>query len=101
MLRILKIAAEVFLSNDCRSNCEYWTAMNEQILRDAKAELERHMGTFIDGDKTTIALGGKGIIVGGCEACQKRIGTHSQYLRHLADDVLPGILDNAVAETRS
>jgi len=61
MLRILKIAAGVFLWNDCRSNCEYWTAMNEQILRDAKAELERHIwGTFIDGDKTTIALGGRG-----------------------------------------
>ena len=45
------------------------TAMNEQILRDAKAELERHIwGTFIDGDKTTTALGGRGIIVAGCEA---------------------------------
>ena len=43
--------------------------MNEQILRDAKAELERHIwGTFIDGDKTTTALGGRGIIVAGCEA---------------------------------
>ena len=26
------------------------------------------------------------------DACRKRFGTESQYLRHLADDVLPGII---------
>jgi len=26
------------------------------------------------------------------DACRKRFGTKSQYLRHLADDVLPGII---------
>ena len=45
--------------------------------------------------KATVALGGKGVVVPGCEACRKRFGTNSQYLRHLADDVLPLILRRA------
>ena len=66
-----------------------------KILADAKAELERHVwGTFVEG-KATVALGGTGVIVSGCEACRKRFGTNSQYLRHLADDVLPLILRKA------
>jgi len=66
-----------------------------KILVDAKAELERHVwGTFVDG-KATVALGGMGVVVSGCEACRKRCGTNSQYLRHLADDVLPAILRKA------
>jgi len=47
---------------------------------------------------TVIALGGKGVVVPGCEACHIRIGTNSQYLRHLADDVLPAILVDALSE---
>jgi hypothetical protein len=59
---------------------------------DELSKLERHVwDTFVDGDRTTIALGAKGVIVPGCEACRKRIGTNSQYLRHLADDMLPAI----------
>jgi hypothetical protein len=63
-----------------------------KILAEAKAELERHVwGTFVEG-KASVALGGSGVVVSGCEACRKRFGTNSQYLRHLADDVLPVIL---------
>jgi hypothetical protein len=49
-------------------------------------------GTFVEG-KASVALGGTGVVVSGCEACRKRFGTNSQYLRHLADDVLPGLLE--------
>jgi hypothetical protein len=67
-----------------------------KILADAKAELERHVwGTFVEG-KATVALGGTGVVVSGCEACRKRFGTNSQYSRHLADDVLPQIIESAV-----
>jgi hypothetical protein len=52
-----------------------------KILVDAKAELERHVwGTFVEG-KATVALGGTGAVVSGCEASRKRFGTNSQYLR--------------------
>ena len=64
----------------------------EKIIQEAKAELERHVwGTFVEG-KATVALGGTGVVVSGCEACRKR-----QYLRHLADDVLPGIIESALS----
>ena len=73
----------------------------EKVIREAKAELERHIwGTFVEG-KATVALGGTGVIVSGCEACRKRFGTNSQYLRHLADDVLPGIIEGAFSATRT
>jgi hypothetical protein len=66
-----------------------------KILVDAKAELERHVwGTFVEG-KASVALGGTGVVVSRCEACRKRFGTNSQYLRHLSDDVLPNILRKA------
>jgi hypothetical protein len=42
------------------------------------------------------ALGGGGIVTPGCEACGKRTNTNGQYLRHLAEDVLPGILARAI-----
>ena len=48
-----------------------------KILADAKAELERH----VDG-KASVANSGTGVVVSGCEACRKRFGTNSQYLRH-------------------
>ena len=49
------------------------------------------MRVFVD-EPPSIAGGGKGVGVPGCEACRKRINTNGQYLRHLAEDVLPGIL---------
>jgi hypothetical protein len=71
----------------------------DKILADAKAELERHVwGMFVEG-KASVALGGAGVVVSGCEACRKRFGTNSQYLRHLAEDVLPGILENAFKQS--
>ena len=76
------------------SRCYSVEMDKHKILVDAKAELERHVwGTFVEGK--TVALGGTGVIVSGCEACRKRFGTNSQYLRHLADDVLPIILGKA------
>ena len=72
-----------------------------KILQEAKAELERHVWVaFVEG-KATVALGGTGVVVSGCEACRERFGTNSQYLRHLADDVLPAIIEGAPSAVRS
>ncbi|HXP69808.1 MAG TPA: hypothetical protein VOA88_11035 [Candidatus Dormibacteraeota bacterium] len=66
-----------------------------QILREGQVELQRHVwGTYI-AKGVSMALGGDGITTPGCEACRKRINTNAQYLRHLADDVLPQILRDA------
>jgi len=67
-----------------------------KILQGAQAESQRHTwGAFVD-DGLTIALGGQGIVTPGCEVCRKRINTNGQYLRHLAEDVLPDILERAM-----
>jgi hypothetical protein len=71
--------------------------MDNRILKAAQTELQRHTwSTFVD-EGLTIALGGQGIVTPGCEACRKRINTNSQYLRHLAEDVLPGILESGAS----
>jgi hypothetical protein len=66
-----------------------------RILQSAKSELMRHVwDTFVD-EPPSIAQGGSGVVIPGCSACCKRINTNAQYLRHLADDVLPIILRKA------
>jgi hypothetical protein len=63
-----------------------------EILQAAKTEIMRHRwDTFCDSPPS-IAQGGKGVIVSGCPTCRKRFGTNTQYLEHLADDVMPVIL---------
>ena len=61
-----------------------------------QSELRRHTwDTFVD-EGLTMALGGRGIVTPGCELCRKRINTNRQYLTHLAEDVLLGILESAL-----
>jgi hypothetical protein len=61
-----------------------------KILAAAKAEIQRHTwGTFADGNGISIAQGGKGVVVSGCQACRKRLQSNAQYPRHLSDDVMP------------
>jgi hypothetical protein len=72
-----------------------------KILKEAQTELQRHTwGTFVSKG-VSVALGRSGIVVPGCEACCNRINTNGQYMRHLAEDVLPGILDRAFGHKQS
>jgi hypothetical protein len=65
-----------------------------KILTTAKAELMRHsLETFID-EPRSMAQGGKGVVVTGCPRCRTRLNTTDQFMRHLADDVLPPIVDH-------
>jgi hypothetical protein len=69
--------------------------IEEKILQVAKSELMKHsLDTFVDGG-VSVALGGSGVVVTGCPACRKRFQTVNQLMYHPADDVLPGILENA------
>ena len=70
-----------------------------EVLKAAQTELQRHTwGTFVD-EGLTIALSGQGIVTPGCEVCRKRINTNAQYLRHLAGDVLPQIIEGVLSAT--
>ncbi|MGA8677430.1 MAG: hypothetical protein WB621_19625 [Candidatus Acidiferrales bacterium] len=63
-----------------------------KILRAAQAEIRRHQwDTFVD-DPPSVAQGGNGVVVTGCVACRQQLGTKTQDVDHLADDVMPAIL---------
>ena len=64
-----------------------------KILMTAKTEfLRHHWGTFVD-ESPSLARGSRGTATMGCPRCRKRLNTIDEYMRHLADDVLPPIVD--------
>ena len=68
------------------------------LLRALQAEIRRHdFGTFVD-EPPSVAQGGKGIVVPGCTVCKKRFNTTSQFADHIANDVLPALLDRLSTE---
>jgi len=60
-------------------------AIQKEILRD-------DFGTYVD-DPPTIAQGGRGVVVAGCPACKKRLQSMNEFLRHLAEDAMPPLLN--------
>jgi uncharacterized protein YfaQ (DUF2300 family) len=62
------------------------------LIAAIQSELRRHTwDTFVD-QPPVIAQGGKGVVVPGCPACQKKLYTVSQFVEHLALDVIPGVV---------
>jgi hypothetical protein len=62
-------------------------------LAAAQQELMKHSWDTFVNNPPSFAQGGKGTVVPGCVHCKKIIYSDSQYLSHLALDVLPQILD--------
>jgi hypothetical protein len=55
----------------------------QALLRALQVEIQRHnLGTFMDEP------GDRGVVVPGCWLCRKRLNTSSQFVDHLANDVL-------------
>ncbi len=68
------------------------------LLRALQQEIRRHdFSCFVD-QPPSVAQGGKGVVVPGCPACMKRINTMSQFLDHLADDAIPGLIERLATE---
>jgi len=68
----------------------------DELLAAAQAELRKHdFSTFV-ANPPSIAEGGKGVVVPGCSHCRVRVSTISQFVEHLAVDVLPNIVDDAI-----
>jgi hypothetical protein len=63
--------------------------MNKQaLLRALQVEIQRHdLGTFMDEQQS-----GRGVVVPGCSLCRKLLNTSSQFVDHLANDVLPAAI---------
>src|SRR6266851_3798586 len=66
------------------------------ILQAAQRELKRHSWEHFVDNPPSIAQGGKGVVVPGCPACNKAINTMNGFVEHLANDVLPRILETAL-----
>ena len=66
----------------------------QELLRALQTEIRRHdFSTFLS-ETPSMANGGPGGVVPGCPACKKRLFTMANFMDHLADDVLPGLIDN-------
>jgi len=46
----------------------------------------------------SVAQGGRGVVVSGCPACKKRINTMTQFLDHLANDVMPALIERLASK---
>jgi len=64
-----------------------------ELLRALQQELRRHdFSTFLT-ETPSMANGGPGVVTPGCPACRKRLFTMANFMDHLADDVLPGLIE--------
>ena len=62
------------------------------LIAAIQSELRRHTwDTFVD-QPPAIAQGGRGVVVVGWPVCRKRLYTVSQFVEHLARDVIPGVV---------
>jgi len=63
------------------------------LLAAIQKEIRRHDLSYFVDEPPSVAQGGKGVVVAGCPACKKRINTMTQFLDHLANDVMPVLID--------
>ena len=58
------------------------------LLAAIQQEIQRHDFSHFVDEPPSVAEGGKGVVVGGCPACKKRINSMAQFLDHLANDAM-------------
>ncbi len=68
------------------------------LLAAIQKEIHRHDLSYFVDEPPSVAQGGKGVVVSGCPACKKRINTTVQFLDHLANDVMPALIDRLAAK---
>ena len=60
-------------------------------------EIRRHDFSYFIDDPPSMAQGGRGVCVPGCSVCRKQINTMNSFVDHLANDVLPKLIDGLKA----
>jgi hypothetical protein len=70
------------------------------LLAAIQKEIQRHDLSYFVSDPPSVAQGGRGVVVAGCPACKKRINTITQFLDHLANDAMPGLIDRLSDKVR-
>ena len=71
-----------------------------ELLRALQQEIRRHDFNYFVYQPPSIAQGGRGVVVPDCPACEKRINTMSRFLDHLADDVLPALIEKLSVDAK-
>jgi hypothetical protein len=70
-----------------------------ELLSALQSEIRRHdFSTFLT-ETPSMANGGPGVVVPGCPACRKRLFTMANFMDHLADDVLPELINKLSSAT--
>jgi hypothetical protein len=67
--------------------------LKSELLRLLQQEIRRHDFSYFIDQPPSVAQGGHGVCVPGCPACKVRINTMPQFLDHLANDVLPKVIE--------
>jgi hypothetical protein len=71
--------------------------LKSDLLRLLQQEIRRHGFDYFIDEPPSIAQGGKGVVVPGCPVCRKRLQSMTQFVEHLAVDVLPRVIDGLKA----
>ena len=68
--------------------------LKSDLLRLLQQEIRKHdFDSFID-NPPSMAQGGRGVCVPGCPSCRKQLQTMNQFMDHLANDVLPKVIES-------
>jgi hypothetical protein len=72
-----------------------------ELLHALQSEIRRHdFSTFLTATPS-MANGGPGVVVPGCPACKKRLQTMANFMDHLANDVLPRLIESLSEESKA
>jgi hypothetical protein len=64
-----------------------------KIILTVKTEFLRHTWDTFSDESSAGPRGDRNVTVQGCPRCRKRLDTYDQFMRHLANDVLPPLVD--------
>lgn len=67
--------------------------MHSNLLSLIQEEILKHdLSAFVE-DKRSVGRTGTGLVVTGCPACKKRLNTAREFRDHVANDVIPALLE--------
>jgi hypothetical protein len=64
-----------------------------KIILTVKTEFLRHTWDTFSDESSSGARGDRKVTIQGCPRCRKRLDNYDQFMRHLANDVLPPLVD--------
>lgn len=73
--------------------------LKSDLLRAFQSEIRRHTFDYFVDNPPSMAEGGKGVVAPGGPACWKRLFTMANFIDHLADDVLPKLINKLSTDT--